>query len=486
MQWVDYIKANGKPLQSIDPLDTNYADLSFLQTCLQGRDIVELGESAHGVAEYSQAKIRIIKYLHEQLGYDVLAFESSILSTYLANEQAPQLTPTQFMQNSIFAVWSTTDVLELFSYIQSTEGTTHPLILAGFDVQLTTPYEWQARPGVFQQVVATVDPVYALQVHDMDQAFIQGYLASSSGNNSYILTNYTDLKAKYQALTSFLDANQAQIEAAFPTRPLFPLVVRQAAWGMSAYLDEMYYTAQGAPYSNLAPPDRDAGMAVNLELLIDQLYAGKKIMVWAHDAHVMHDGASYSELGWQNMGNWIHNKYGNRVYTLGLYMYQGTACWNGGGTCGGVYTSKYPPAKPVALQLLAPQRGLTATGESKSKNKSKNLRCYFHCRSTGRSRESKLPELSNFYCHPGRAGGSPFWISPAFPGSVEGLLHQANAPYIFLDIASAPLATSQTSWMDMDSTIRDWGVYDGEMVVRSEYDGLLQIDTVNPPTYVPF
>jgi hypothetical protein len=35
--------------------------------------------------------------------------------------------------------------------------------------------------------------------------------------------------------------------------------------------------------------------------------------------------------------------------------------------------SKYPPAEPVALRLLAPQRGLIATGQSKSKNKSKSL-----------------------------------------------------------------------------------------------------------------
>ncbi len=34
--------------------------------------------------------------------------------------------------------------------------------------------------------------------------------------------------------------------------------------------------------------------------------------------------------------------------------------------------SKYPPAEPVALRLLAPQRGLFATVRSKSKNKSKN------------------------------------------------------------------------------------------------------------------
>jgi hypothetical protein len=32
---------------------------------------------------------------------------------------------------------------------------------------------------------------------------------------------------------------------------------------------------------------------------------------------------------------------------------------------------KYPPAEPVALRLLASQRGLTATVRSKSKNKSK-------------------------------------------------------------------------------------------------------------------
>jgi hypothetical protein len=37
--------------------------------------------------------------------------------------------------------------------------------------------------------------------------------------------------------------------------------------------------------------------------------------------------------------------------------------------------SKYPPAEPEALRLLAPQRGLFATVESKSKNNSKKAEC---------------------------------------------------------------------------------------------------------------
>jgi len=407
-QWVDYIKANAKALRSVDPLDTNYSDLSFLQGYLQGRDIVELGESGHGVAEFSQAKIRLIKYLHEQMGFDVLAFESSILSTYLSNEQASQWTPTEFMQNSVFAVWSTTDVQELFSYIQSTQGTAHPLILAGFDVQLTTSYEAEVRPGLFQEVVGKIDPVFAQQVHDMDQAFIQGW---AWNNYDYILTNYADLKTKYQALTSFLDSNAAQIQAAYSSRPLFPLVVRQAAWGMSAYLDDLYNFALNTPAGSITSnADRDAGMATNLELLIENLYAGKKFMVWAHDVHIMHDATLYSSQGWQNMGNWIYKKYGNRGYTLGLYMYQGTAAQN--------------------------DRTL-------------------------------------------------YTISPAGQDSVEGLLHAANDAFLFLDISTAPAVSDETSWMYQDYSIREWGTNAGTMTVKGEYDGLLQIDTVHPPTYVP-
>jgi hypothetical protein len=46
-------------------------------------------------------------------------------------------------------------------------------------------------------------------------------------------------------------------------------------------------------------------------------------------------------------------------------------------------SSKYPPAEPVALRLLAPQMGLIATGESKSKNKSKSLGCELHADCVG-------------------------------------------------------------------------------------------------------
>jgi len=400
--WVTYVRAQAHPLQSIDPADEDYSDLAFLAPLLKGRTIVELGESCHGVAEFSQAKIRLIKYLHEQLGYDVVAFESSILSTYLANERASQVIPTAFMEDSIPPIWYTTDVVRLFSYIQSTQGTAHPLLLAGFDVQLTSSYEAQARPGIFKEVVGQVDAAYAQQVYELDQAFVTG-----SYHDHYILANYGKLKPAYQALTSFLDAHMAQIQDAYPTRPLFPVVVRQAAWSTGVYLDELYDSASNdqAAATNV----RDAGMATNLELLVDKLYSGKKIMVWAHNGHLVHNARSVPGWsGWNSMGSFIFKKYGPAAYTLGLYMYQGSAANNDG----------------------------------------------------------------NF-----------FTIPPAPDYSMEGLLHAAGNPYIFTDLSEVAKPDEGTAWMFENLPIRDWGVDNSSMILKDEYDGLLQIETVHPPSY---
>jgi hypothetical protein len=73
--------------------------------------------------------------------------------------------------------------------------------------------------------------------------------------------------------------------------------------------------------------------------------------------------------------------------------------------------SKYPPAEPVALRLLAPQRGLTATVRSKSKYKSKSLSLLSSLPQHRQFEENRLPEFSKFYCHPGRAGGTPVTVS---------------------------------------------------------------------------
>ena len=45
---------------------------------------MQLGESGHGVREFNLAKVRLIRFLHEEMGFDVLAFESGLFECWQA------------------------------------------------------------------------------------------------------------------------------------------------------------------------------------------------------------------------------------------------------------------------------------------------------------------------------------------------------------------------------------------------------------------
>src|SRR5690606_15558489 len=71
-----YVKENLVPIRTIDPGDLDFEDLQALQTSVGNSSVILLGEQDHGDAPTFLAKTRIIKFLHQQMGFDVLVFES--------------------------------------------------------------------------------------------------------------------------------------------------------------------------------------------------------------------------------------------------------------------------------------------------------------------------------------------------------------------------------------------------------------------------
>ena len=80
-----WLAENHRPIRSIS-FDGDFSDIEFLAQELEGKRIVQLGESSHGTAEFSAVKVRVIKYLHEQLAYNVIAFESSIAGCHIQDQ----------------------------------------------------------------------------------------------------------------------------------------------------------------------------------------------------------------------------------------------------------------------------------------------------------------------------------------------------------------------------------------------------------------
>ena len=315
-EWVAWARDHHYPIASIAPTaNDQFADLQFLRNVLDGRRIVELGESGHGVAEFSQAKVRLIRFLHEQMGFDVLAFESGLFECYMAN----QLTGSgsQMMQYSIFGVWFTEDVRELFNYIKETQKTDRPLILAGFDTQSSSAAGTAQRPRFLHSVIDAVDHDYAAEIFNVDTETIAGMRTGAA----YAVANEARLVEFYERLQKFLQDRRTQLAAAFPGDPR-PLIAERVAFSAIQFVRQMAASTNGQRVTEI----RDSGMAENYTFLARELYPNRKIMSWAHNFHIRHANASAS--GSATMGTFMAERFRSELYTIGLYMNRGTAAFN--------------------------------------------------------------------------------------------------------------------------------------------------------------
>ncbi|MFM7430454.1 MAG: hypothetical protein ACKO1F_11205, partial [Flammeovirgaceae bacterium] len=91
---------------------------------------------SHGEGATFQAKVRLIKFLHEQLGFNVLSFESGLYDNYKANEllnSNPSINP---LKQSVFDIWSESkELVPLLEYINTQRKSSTPLLVSGFDCQ---------------------------------------------------------------------------------------------------------------------------------------------------------------------------------------------------------------------------------------------------------------------------------------------------------------------------------------------------------------
>jgi erythromycin esterase len=324
----------------------NFDDLEFLRPLLERKRVVQLGENAHGIREYNLVKARIVRFLHEELGYDVLAFESALYQCYDADLTAAEASARSTLTSCAFGVWHTQEVLPLFEYLRSTRGGERPLRLAGIDVQPIGNNK-EGRPAFLASAVASIDPEYAEDVFELDSLFLEIYARGGRERREYFRSeDGRGMAEAYDRLAAFLaehpspnladqDANAAG-------------VARQTARSMAWYIRQ-----QAAPTTREYVERRDEGMAENLTFLLEDLYPGRKVIVWGHNFHLRRDNLSippdttmFPDVAARTMGSWIHERYGDSVYTIGLYAYRGQAVNNSGE----VYAIE--PAGPGSLEAL--------------------------------------------------------------------------------------------------------------------------------------
>lgn len=327
--YANWLRDNHYPIRSIT-YDQDFSDLDFLKGLIGERSLVQLGESSHGTREFNHVKTRMIKFLHQEMGFNVVAMESGFFDGIHADSQRDSASADSLMR-FIFGVWQTNEVLELFQYVKETQSGTNPLRLVGFDTQISSPYYAQIGDYIdsipdsadFPQSLKDNLKSRLLSFRSLQIEF--GEQGCSGQSSTSCQTAVNSMAALKRDLISY-DSRISEIST--PTEPLKVLSI--AVFAAIGQID--HSTAAFAQKdTNII---RDENMALIVERIRQDLFPDDKIVIWAHNRHVAHqESATVNDAGQpfqlqRTMGFHLKKKIPDDLYTVGLYMIRGSTAGN--------------------------------------------------------------------------------------------------------------------------------------------------------------
>ena len=324
----DTLRAWAAPVRSIDPADEDFSDLEPLVERIGDARVVVLGEATHSHGTTSRAKARLVRFLHERMGFDVVAWETGLLQTYAMNTalRHPTLPLAQAASYLMAGGWASEEAIRpLFEYARASWQTGRPLEMAGFDTgrpHVTAPYfrRFVTALGARVPQLALSDDQWAL----VDGLTARGYGFISSEQPPGELRRRQ--RAVLETLLARLTTSRADLLRSFAAREL-DLAERFIADALFCEQLRHLRLTEGPAAWNAA---RDRYMADNLLWLMETMYPGRKVVVWAATAHFIRDSTAIRNLenpdwyrtSWE-AGNHLFPRLGRDLYTIAFTSYAG-------------------------------------------------------------------------------------------------------------------------------------------------------------------
>lgn len=319
-QYIDTLYQVSSEIQSLQSRNNNFQDLEPIGRSIGEADIVLLGEPSHGDGGSMQMKNRLVKYLHQKKGFDVLLFEADLYAIMYA--VATSTDPHQIInlaKENIYTCWTESQVSQdLWNYYIAQLESNNPIHLGGFDVRHAGHFSKTRLVQHLDSILTSLDFNITSKNHVRFNQDLNYLLQNefTSKKDTVDSKNFLEQLTKIEQTIGFSSLPSSE-------RNLLSIEINNIK-NLHAYLIE--------------GKNRDILMAENFILLSKYIFPGKKIMVWSHNNHNALDVNTYASYNPNFAKEWYKNntyqsftyfgsdlfrEFGKRVYSLAITSGEG-------------------------------------------------------------------------------------------------------------------------------------------------------------------
>jgi erythromycin esterase len=295
-----------------------FTNLSDFKASLKGVEIIALGENTHGLGEVFKAKADLVKFLHQELGFDVVLFESGFGDAALAWEKMDSLSPTEFTNafTSNF-YYHSEEIKNLVEYAKSQNK---KLVIQGFDCQPQQNYLMQRMA----EIIKSVDSVFAKTVRLEMRNFNRLYQCEYNKDT----INFYKVRSRFfdflQSYDSLLNKKQPELLRLGTTMNEINAIHQSIQIFRNTYLTIEFGSMMGWPVTaNI----RDKSLFETVKWFKEK-NPEIKIIIWAQNSHIENMPKPNDNVKW--MGHNLKEAYGAKYYSIGAIVYSGKSLTSNG------------------------------------------------------------------------------------------------------------------------------------------------------------
>jgi len=352
---IDWLKTNAVKIKSVEPADEDFSDLEPLKNIIgDSVRLVMFGEQSHGDGTTFLAKTRMIKFLHERMGFDVLAFESNMYDCQKAQDNIDSGKDyVKEFNEAVFGIWTLSNEAQpLACYLEEKNRSSNPLKITGFDYQYYSFKEREEINKILQNFLKQLTENKIITIPDTLLRDFKNILFDIQKDK------YFSNKDEFDSISKLI-INERDNTAAIK------LFGDKTSYNFRLFEDyykhkEYYYLRYGIPlsYTDSTISYRDIQMGENLLWYLKN-NPDKKVIVWAATFHIIRNvqtivfpGSDSLYAGVKTMGDIVYKGMGRKSYVIGFTAYEGFV--------GRVGTQPYKLEKvnPTGLEYLFNEAGL--------------------------------------------------------------------------------------------------------------------------------